>query len=101
MVVSGEHVDKKGTEKMNFASFVIYFQATLRDEALFPLRCCGQPILDEEDSFLLPSPPLMARIKEKEEERQTVEKTYCSNPRCSAFLPALKPRRRHAGKSLK
>jgi hypothetical protein len=81
---------------------VVYFQATLWDDALFPPRCCGQPILDEEDSFWLPSPPLMARIKEKEEERQTVDKTYCSNPRCSALLPSLNlRRRRHASKSLK
>ena len=65
---------------------VVYFQATLRDDALFPPRCCGQPILDEEESFWLPSPPLMARIKEKEEERQMVDKTYCSNPRCPALL---------------
>ncbi|KAM5364225.1 hypothetical protein ACJZ2D_011603 [Fusarium nematophilum] len=62
--------------------------ASLRDEYLFPPRCCGQPIPAEASSSVL-TPLLIDRFNKKKVEYETVDKTYCHEPTCSAFVPPL------------
>ncbi|KAM5343527.1 hypothetical protein ACJ41O_012064 [Fusarium nematophilum] len=67
---------------------VTLFEASLRDEYLFPPRCCGQPIPAEASSSVL-TPLLIDRFNKKKVEYETVDKTYCHEPTCSAFVPPL------------
>jgi hypothetical protein len=62
-----------------------YFRVAVRDEAMFPPKCCQQPI--PLDPTILP-PDLVAQAQEKAEERATPRKTYCANPHCAAFIPS-------------
>ena len=63
------------------------FNTSLVDESLFPPRCCRQPIDPEKiEEFLTPA--IIAAHFEKKIEFETVDRTYCSDPRCSIFIHA-------------
>jgi len=61
------------------------FRAATRDESLFPPRCCRNPIPLSRVQMHLPK-ELLALFKEKEKEFGTLNRVYCSNPKCSRFL---------------
>lgn len=60
-------------------------QASLRDESLFPPRCCTQPIPIETGPWF--SPTLVGEFRAKKLEHDTPNRTYCSKPSCSTFVP--------------
>ena len=65
------------------------YEASLRDEQLHPPRCCRVPIeLEDIQDFL--SHDLVAAFLDKTIEFSTRDRTYCSQPRCSAFIPSEK-----------
>lgn len=61
------------------------FQAAIRDESLFPPRCCRTEIL-----FAYVRPHLTATevtlFNDKQTELATPNRVYCANPSCSRFL---------------
>ncbi|KAM5343529.1 hypothetical protein ACJ41O_012066 [Fusarium nematophilum] len=59
---------------------------SLQDESLFPPRCCGQHIPIEGNSRFL-SPELVGEYRAKKVEFETPNRTYCSDPFCSTFVP--------------
>lgn len=63
------------------------FSASFTDESLFPPRCCRQSISLKTVSIFLTS-----RLKEEYERKKiefsTPNRTYCSRPLCSSFIPA-------------
>jgi hypothetical protein len=62
-------------------------ESFIRDESLFPLRCCKQPIpITDIDHFI--SPTLRAEFLKKHDEFSVLSKDrlYCFEPTCSAFL---------------
>ncbi|KAI0471978.1 hypothetical protein GGR56DRAFT_667713 [Xylariaceae sp. FL0804] len=64
---------------------VQFFQAATFDEGLFPPRCCRQPIpLDLVHPLL--SDDTSKQFQLKEVEFSTLERTYCHQPRCAAFI---------------
>lgn len=63
------------------------FECSLTDESLFPPRCCKQPIPVAAVSIFLTS-ELVKQYEQKKIEFETTNRTYCSSPRCSAFLTA-------------
>jgi len=62
------------------------FRMSLTDDSLFPPRCCRQHIATGGVRLFLPS-ELIRAYEAKKMEFDTVDKTYCSNPTCSAFIP--------------
>ncbi|KAL2063577.1 hypothetical protein VTL71DRAFT_5382 [Oculimacula yallundae] len=57
----------------------------LVDEALFPPRCCKQSFdMDSMRNAL--TPELISGFHEKKAEFETIDRTYCSNTKCSTFL---------------
>lgn len=65
------------------------FQNSMRDEALFPPRCCRQAIpLAAVDIFL--TAEVIERFEEKAVEFSTPDRLYCAWPTCSAFIPPAK-----------
>ena len=68
-------------------------EAFTRDESLFPLRCCQDPIPVAE---VLPTLPLALRFlferKNAEFSILTGDRLYCSNLNCSSFLGSSKGR---------
>jgi len=69
---------------------VSLFQASTKDESLFPPRCCKKSIpLDSVRKYLGPS--LLKGFMEKSREFSTLNRVYCASPRCSQFLgPCVK-----------
>ncbi|KAK5164724.1 hypothetical protein LTR04_001645 [Oleoguttula sp. CCFEE 6159] len=63
------------------------FRTSMTDESLFPPRCCRQPIPLDTVATCLPA-HLVATFETKKVEFETVNRTYCSSPTCSAFIPA-------------
>ena len=66
---------------------IMLFRAALTDEALFPLRCCRQlitPLLDEVRP-LIPQ-DLVCEYEKKKVEFETLDRTYCDDQRCMAFI---------------
>ena len=62
------------------------FESATKDESLFPPRCCRQPIpLESIQSLLTPEATLA--FLDKSVEFNTNDRTYCSNPSCSTFIP--------------
>ncbi|POS85312.1 hypothetical protein EPUL_003328 [Erysiphe pulchra] len=60
-------------------------QTSIKDDGLFPPKCCKQPIpLTNINMFL--SPELVHRFEVKKIELETQDRTYCSNQTCSAFI---------------
>ncbi|KAF8447309.1 hypothetical protein L210DRAFT_1016085 [Boletus edulis BED1] len=65
-------------------------ETSLRDESLYPLRCCNQPLPLEWGIFKFISVSLRLQFLAKRREYSTSagSRLYCSNPRCSMFLGA-------------
>ncbi|KAL8376012.1 hypothetical protein RB595_007224 [Gaeumannomyces hyphopodioides] len=62
------------------------FDLSLRDESLFPPRCCGSIIpLDISRKYI--GPELAGRFLARKIEMETPDRTYCHDPRCSRFIP--------------
>ncbi|KAL8843547.1 MAG: hypothetical protein Q9170_000051 [Blastenia crenularia] len=62
------------------------FTMSMKDESLFPPRCCRQPIpLAAVDVFF--TAEFIQYFHEKGVEYTTVNKVYCAWPTCSAFIP--------------
>jgi hypothetical protein len=62
------------------------FRASMLDEALFPPRCCREPIpLDANRKFL--AADLTGQFQAKKIEFETKDRTYCHRPECSTFVP--------------
>ena len=62
------------------------FQVAMKDETLFPPRCCVVQIPIEGCRPLL-SAELMGQYQAKKIEIDTPNRTYCHLPKCSAFIP--------------
>ncbi|KAL2261984.1 hypothetical protein VTK26DRAFT_2817 [Humicola hyalothermophila] len=66
-----------------------YYNETIRkNEVFYTLQCCGAPVTL--DLSFLPQ-DLLNMLSVKLEESATTEKTYCADPRCSAFIPTREP----------
>ncbi|TVY78274.1 ATP-dependent RNA helicase DEAH12-like protein [Lachnellula suecica] len=61
------------------------FVLSIKDESLFPPRCCKQTIPSEAVDAIL-TEDLLKQHLEKKEEFEVADKTYCSDPQCSSFL---------------
>lgn len=61
------------------------FKAATRDETLYPPRCCRQQIPLSSVRSLLTADAIEL-FNEKAAEFRTLNRVYCSNPRCSRFL---------------
>jgi len=62
------------------------FNRSFIDEELFPPRCCRQPILPESVQTAL-TPEIEQTYQAKKIEVESTNRTYCSDPGCSTFLP--------------
>ena len=60
------------------------FRLSLRDETMFPPRCCYAISLKEVQKRL--SKSLVREFRSKDLELRTKNKTYCHRPTCSAFI---------------
>ncbi|KAM0362022.1 hypothetical protein ACHAO7_011325 [Fusarium culmorum] len=59
--------------------------SSLQDETLFPPRCCGQNIPVQQGRWF--SSELVGLFQAKKLEFDTPNRTYCSKPTCSTFVP--------------
>ncbi|KAG9759109.1 hypothetical protein KCU73_g3553, partial [Aureobasidium melanogenum] len=63
------------------------FDLSMKDETLYPPRCCRQTIpLD--DAKLVLHPKLVRDFQQKSIELDAKDRTYYYDPRCSTFIPA-------------
>ncbi|KAL8769027.1 MAG: hypothetical protein Q9194_005556 [Teloschistes cf. exilis] len=62
------------------------FELATTDETIFPPRCCRH-IIPLMSARLYLDSELFRRFQEKAVEYQTSNRTYCSRPTCSAFIP--------------
>ncbi|KAF5574296.1 IBR finger domain-containing protein [Fusarium pseudocircinatum] len=60
-------------------------RSSLSDETLFPPRCCGQNIPVARGRWF--SAELVGQFQAKKLEFDTPNRTYCSEPSCSTFVP--------------
>lgn len=67
------------------ACLVGLVSSSLQDETLFPPRCCGQTIPVEQGRWF--SPQLVGQFRARKLEFDTPNRTYCSEPSCSTFIP--------------
>lgn len=63
-------------------------EASTREEALYPPRCCRQPIPNSSFEHYM-SPALASVFAEKSIEFSTLKRVYCAKPTCSRFLGPL------------
>lgn len=61
------------------------FLTAAKDEGSMPPRCCGKPISDAYGFQLLSDNEIEA-YKDKREEKETANRTYCPNVKCSHFI---------------
>lgn len=61
------------------------FRAAMKDETLYPPRCCKKPIPMADAIEVLPR-GLVSEFNNRREEFETKDKTYCHRPQCSAFI---------------
>jgi hypothetical protein len=61
------------------------FESSVTDPSHFPPRCCSKIIPLFSCTPFLPQ-PLIARFVERREELGTVNRTYCSNTKCSKWI---------------
>jgi hypothetical protein len=61
------------------------FHASMTDDSLFPPRCCRRPITTGSVRIFLTA-ELIKQYEQKKVEFDTPDRTYCSNPLCSAFI---------------
>lgn len=62
-------------------------EASLKDEHLFPPRCCKQPVTSTILKAVLPA-DLLHQYEEKKIEHEAQDRTYCSHATCSVFIKA-------------
>lgn len=62
------------------------FTLSLKDESLFPPRCCRMPIPAYENLFFL-GWDLLSLFEARKIEMETTDRTYCHIPECSKFIP--------------
>ena len=62
------------------------FQASMKDESLFPPRCDGQAIPLNQVRFFLPV-ELAKEFEERSVELSAKNRVCCHDPRCSTFIP--------------
>ncbi|KAF5642317.1 IBR finger domain protein [Fusarium tjaetaba] len=60
-------------------------RSSLQDESLFPPKCCGRAIPVKQSRWF--SPQLVGQFQAKKLEFDTPNRTYCSEPSCSTFVP--------------
>lgn len=63
------------------------FNAAVSDESLYPPSCCVQMPIPIEHAKRFLDPEFGATFEEKGVEFSTVDRTYCSDPTCSKFIP--------------
>ncbi|KAK5999784.1 hypothetical protein QM012_005190 [Aureobasidium pullulans] len=63
------------------------FNAAVLDESLYPPSCCAQTPIPIEHAKRFLESELEVLFKEKRLEFSTVNRTYCSDPACSKFIP--------------
>ena len=63
------------------------FSAATSDESCYPPRCCNNTSIPVEHVKKFLDPEFEAKFREKAVEFETVNRTYCSNPECSRFVP--------------
>ena len=61
------------------------FRSAMKDETLYPPRCCKKPIPMTDAKEVL-SRGLISEFNNRKEEMETKDKTYCYRPQCSAFI---------------
>ncbi len=61
------------------------FESAIKDETMFPPRCCGTEIRLRRAADHLPR-VLVKEFKEREVELRTKDRTYCWRPYCSTFI---------------
>ena len=62
------------------------FEEALRDESLFPPRCCRNSIPSTQVAHVVGA-KMINRIQFKAIEVATADRTYCSDPGCATFIP--------------
>ena len=72
------------------------FKAAMKDETMYPPRCCRKTIRIELAQKHLPQ-ALIRQFKAKGLEMETRNRTYCSRSACSAFI---KPQSIHNGQAI-
>lgn len=65
----------------------IMFEAAVSDESRYPPRCCGKTPIPVEHAKRFMEPGFERTFEEKGVEFNTVDRTYCSVPTCSTFIP--------------
>jgi hypothetical protein len=63
-----------------------HLTASLKNEFLFPPKCCGEEIPIKASERFLPS-DLVQKYHEKMVEHKTKDRTYCINLQCLKFIP--------------
>lgn len=63
------------------------FKSAMKDDSLFPPKCCGEHIPFNLVKHFF-SPGSSALFDDREIELSTVDRTYCADPSCSAFIKA-------------
>ncbi|KAG9656807.1 hypothetical protein KCU64_g5621, partial [Aureobasidium melanogenum] len=63
------------------------FNAAVSDESLYPPRCCAQMPIPIEHAKRFLDKEFEATFAKKGIEFSTVDRTYCSDPICSTFIP--------------
>jgi len=66
--------------------FRTFVEVTIRNESLYPPKCCNVPIPLESGLHFLDS-SLVELFKRKAAEFSTSDRTYCFQSACSAFIP--------------
>lgn len=65
----------------------LVFNAAISDESLYPPSCCDQIAIPIEHAKRFLGRELEKTFEEKGVEFSTVDRTYCSDPACSTFIP--------------
>lgn len=61
------------------------FSSSMKDETLYPPRCCKRPIPLGDARKVLPK-DLASEFVNRKDEMETRDRTYCYDPRCSTFI---------------
>jgi hypothetical protein len=65
----------------------IMFNTAVSDESCYPARCCANIPISIEHAKKFLDPGFEETYEAKGVEFNTVDRTYCSDPECSAFIP--------------
>ncbi|KAI4723677.1 hypothetical protein E4T48_00071 [Aureobasidium sp. EXF-10727] len=65
----------------------VLFNAAVSDESLYPPSCCANAPIPFQHAKRFLEPELETTFEEKGVEFATVDRTYCSDPACSTFIP--------------